>query len=94
MVMMISFIVSTIFALIIIPILRKMNVGQRISVYLEETHRKKSGTPTMGGLIFILPSIIIFITLWFFDKIHITYSLIIVLITFISYGVLGFIDNY
>ena len=48
----------------------------------------------MGGLIFILPSIIIFITLWFFDKIHITYSLIIVLITFISYGVLGFIDNY
>lgn len=92
--MMISFIVSTIFALIIIPILRKMNVGQRISVYLEETHRKKSGTPTMGGLIFILPSIIIFITLWFFDKIHITYSLIIVLITFISYGVLGFIDDY
>ncbi len=92
--MMISFIVSTIFALIIIPILRKMNVGQRISVYLEETHRKKSGTPTMGGLIFILPSIIVFITLWFFDKIHITYSLIIVLITFISYGVLGFIDDY
>ncbi len=93
MVMMISFISSIIFALFIIPILRKMNVGQRISIYLKDSHKKKAGTPTMGGVIFIIPTIILFTIFWYFKKIHITYSLLIVLVTFILYGILGFIDD-
>lgn len=94
MLMMISFIVSLMFGALIIPILKKFKINQRISRYLEESHKQKAGTPTMGGLIFIIPTIIIFIFLLFFQKIKITYSLIIVLFTFISYGILGFIDDY
>ncbi|MDD2181477.1 MAG: phospho-N-acetylmuramoyl-pentapeptide-transferase [Bacilli bacterium] len=94
MVMMLSFIISIFFAIITIPILKKMKVGQRLSIYLEETHKKKSGTPTMGGIIFIVPTILVFIALWFFNKINITYSLVIVMVTFISYGILGFVDDY
>lgn len=92
--MMISFIVSIVFALVIIPILRKLKAGQRLSIYLEETHRQKSGTPTMGGLIFILPTLFIFVLLWYLGKISITYNFLIVILTFISYGILGFIDDY
>ncbi len=94
MVMMISFIVSIIFALIIIPILKKMKVGQCLSIYLEEVHKKKTGTPTMGGIIFIVPTVLIFVVLWYLNKINITYSLIIIMITFVSYGTLGFVDDY
>lgn len=92
--MMISFIVSIIFALIIIPILKKMKVGQCLSIYLEEVHKKKTGTPTMGGIIFIVPTVLIFVVLWYLNKINITYSLIIIMITFVSYGTLGFVDDY
>ena len=94
MIMMISFILSITFALIIIPILKKAKVGQRLSIYLEKTHKSKAGTPTMGGLIFIIPIILIFLLLLYFKKIYLTYSLIIIIFTFLSYGLLGFIDDY
>jgi len=94
MIMMISFILSITFALIIIPILKKAKVGQRLSIYLEKTHKSKAGTPTMGGLIFITPIILIFLLLLYLKKIYLTYSLIIIIFTFLSYGLLGFIDDY
>lgn len=94
MLMMISFLVSLLFGGLLIPILKKFKINQRISMYLETTHKNKSGTPTMGGLIFILPTIIIFIMLFLFQKIKITYTLIIILFTFLAYGLLGFIDDY
>ncbi len=94
MIMMISFIVSIIFALIIIPFLKRAKVNQRLSIYLKETHKDKKGTPTMGGLIFILPLLLIFMLLFLFKKIHFSYSIIIILFTFISYALLGFIDDY
>ena len=52
--LMIGFISSVIFGLILIPILKRINFGQKISEYVGESHRKKEGTPTMGGLIFIV----------------------------------------
>ena len=48
----------------------------------------------MGGFIFILPTIIITILLIYFKKIKITYNLIIIIFTFISYALIGFIDDY
>ena len=38
--MMVSFIISVIFGLLLIPILRKMNVKQRVSIFLEKKHNK------------------------------------------------------
>ena len=46
--LMIGFIISTILGYIMIPLLKKLNVGQRISVFVGETHQKKNGIPTMG----------------------------------------------
>lgn len=94
LVMMLGFIISIIVALILIPVLRRMKVRQELSIYLEDAHRSKKGTPTMGGLIFIIPAILIFLALFFTDKINFNYSIIIVLFTFIGYSLIGFIDDY
>ena len=64
----IGFLISTLLGLIIVPALRKLNVGQRISVFVGESHKKKEGTPTMGGLIFIIPTIIATLGLILTDK--------------------------
>ena len=56
--------------LILIPALKKMHIGQKISVFVGESHRKKEGTPTMGGLIFIIPTIITTIFLLLTNKIE------------------------
>ena len=51
--LMIGFLLSTAFGLIAIPLLKKIKAGQRINVYVE-AHQRKSGTPTMGGLVFTI----------------------------------------
>ncbi len=91
---MIGFVFSSIFGLIIIPILRKMKAKQKISEYLTKTHQKKCGTPTMGGLIFIIPTLLATIALLLMGRIEFGLYLLIVLFIFVSYAILGFIDDY
>lgn len=88
-----SFILSLILGFIIIPILKK-KANQTLSIYLKETHRSKEKVPTMGGIIFILPVLFIMFILLLLKKININYSLLIVIFTFISYFIIGFIDDY
>lgn len=89
-----GFILSSILGLIIIPKLRKLKVSQRISEYVRDIHKNKNGTPTMGGIIFIVPTLIITIIMLIFKKMNINYNLLIILITFILYSIIGFIDDY
>ncbi len=91
--LMIGFIITTAFGLVAIPLLRKIKAGQRINVYVE-THQRKSGTPTMGGLIFIIPTILATIMLIITNKIEFSVNLLIVLFVFISYSIIGFLDDY
>ena len=91
--LMIGFLLSTAFGLIAIPLLKKIKAGQRINVYVEN-HQRKSGTPTMGGLIFIVPTIITTIILLVTNKIEFSVNLLIVMFVFISYGLIGFLDDY
>ncbi len=57
-----SLLLSVILGLVALPILKRIKAGQPILKYVEE-HKHKSGTPTMGGLFFILSAIVIFIVL-------------------------------
>ena len=91
--LMIGFLLATAFGLIAIPLLKKIKAGQRINVYVEN-HQRKSGTPTMGGLIFIIPTIITTIILILTNKIEFSVNLLIVLFVFISYSLIGFLDDY
>lgn len=94
LVMMISLILSIITGLILIPFLKKLKANQHLSIYLEEKHKKKQGTPTMGGLIFILPTILVMIIMYLFGKIKFNTSILILMLTFIFYSLIGFIDDY
>ena len=60
---------------------------------LGERHLKKNGTPTIGGLIFIIPTIVSLLLLWFRGSIEMTSNLMIVLFVFISYALLGLADD-
>ena len=89
-----SFILSIITGYLLIPILKKLKANQNISKYLERTHSSKNHTPTIGGLIFILPTLLITFILYLLNKIELNYTLIIVIFSFISYSIIGFIDDY
>lgn len=93
-VVIVSIFISFILGSILIPYLRKKKNNQTLSIYLATRHSNKSNTPTMGGLIFILPPIIIIVGLLLLNKIELSYNLFIVLFTFFSYGLIGFIDDY
>ena len=92
--MMIGFIITVLAGGITIPILKRINVKQKVSSYLEKKHKEKDGTPTMGGIIFIIPTIVTTIILLVTGKLEFTHNLAIVLFVFIAYALLGFIDDY
>ena len=91
---MIGFLSSTVLGLLMLPILRKLRVGQKISIFVGETHRKKEGTPTMGGLIFIIPTIVATLGLILIGKVSYTSNLGIVLLVFLGYACIGFMDDF
>jgi len=94
LVLLIGFILSIVTGVILIPILRKLKASQSLSIYLERTHGGKVGTPTIGGLIFIIPTLLLTILLLVFGKMQLSYNLVIVIFTFISYALIGFIDDF
>ncbi len=91
---MIGFLSAIVLGLILIPFLKRRKIGQRISIFVGESHKKKEGTPTMGGLIFVLPTIIATIILILTNKLELTSNLTIILFVFISYAFIGFLDDY
>ena len=93
MALMLGFVLSIITGVILIPLLRKLHFGQSVSLTLGERHLKKNGTPTIGGLIFIIPTIISLLLLWFRGSIEMTSNLLIVLFVFISYALLVLADD-
>ena len=93
MALMLGFVLSIITGVILIPLLRKLHFGQSVSLTLGERHLKKNGTPTIGGLIFVIPTIVSLLLLWFRGSIEMTSNLTIVLFVFISYALLGLADD-
>ena len=91
--MMIGFVLAIISGVILIPFFRKINVGQQVSLFVKK-YIKKQGTPTMGGFIFILPTILTIIILLVTKRLVWTNNLFIILFVFLSYALLGFVDDY
>ncbi len=86
---LISFALSLLMGLVVIPFLRKLKMGQTERVEGVQSHLKKAGTPTMGGVI-ILGSVLL--TSVFYIK---EYPKIIpVLFVTLGFGLIGFLDDY
>ncbi|HID0792698.1 TPA: phospho-N-acetylmuramoyl-pentapeptide-transferase [Clostridium botulinum] len=84
-----SFLLSTITSLFLIPLFKKLNLGQSIKNGIPISHKKKAGTPTFGGIIFIFSSII---TMLFIIK-NYNKELLLVISSLIAFGLIGFIDD-
>lgn len=94
MAMMLGFVLSIIFGLILIPLLKKFHIGQNVSRTINKRHLKKEGTPTMGGFIFIIPTIIALMFLYLRGSIEFSHNLFILIFVFLAYALLGFADDY
>jgi len=85
-----SLLISTIFGKRIIRFLQKQQVGETIRDLGLDGQKEKAGTPTMGGVIIILATLIPVLLLAKLDNIYI----ILLLITTIWMGAIGFLDDY
>ena len=91
--LMLGFFISVISGLFLIPVLKRFNLKQTISSFTAFRHSSKNGTPTLGGLIFIIPSLLVMLFLYIRGSLEITHSLLIIIFVFISYAALGFVDD-
>ena len=92
--LMLAFFAAVAIGWFLIPILRRLNCKQSISSFTAFAHASKNGTPTIGGLIFIIPTFIIMLFLYLRGSINISYNLLIIVFVFGSYALLGFIDDF
>ena len=87
-----SFIMTVILAPIGIPMLRRLKFGQSIREEGPQSHMKKAGTPTMGGLIYLIAIIVTTIAVGnIFDLF--TTQTVVLLLVLIGFGVIGFLDD-
>lgn len=86
---LISFAISVVISPVLIPFLKKLKFGQFVRDDGPESHLKKSGTPTMGGLI-ILSSIVV-ASLFYVGKYP---KIIPILFVTLGFGLIGFADDY
>lgn len=88
----VSFIISVVLAPITIPILRRLKFGQSIRDEGPQSHMKKAGTPTMGGVIFLVSIIATTVIVGNVNNIFTTQS-IVMLLVLVGFGLIGFLDD-
>lgn len=86
----ISFIITLAIGVVAIPMLRRLKFGQQVRDDGPKTHLKKAGTPTMGGIIFLIPISIVSILL---AKGPLDFVMAVVLST-LGFGLIGFLDDF
>jgi phospho-N-acetylmuramoyl-pentapeptide-transferase len=87
---LLSLLISTVFGKRIINFLRNQQVGETVRELGLQGQNEKAGTPTMGGLIIILATLIPVVLLTKLDNIYI----VLLIVTTLWMGTIGFIDDY
>lgn len=98
-VLFLTFLLTVLLSFIIIPILRKRKVGQMERDDGPQTHLKKQGTPTMGGIIIIISMIVVCLGLYYYYtqkrlEPEIAKHIIPLLVVSVGFGIIGFIDDF
>lgn len=91
--MLVAFLITVVIAPLFIPFLRRLKFGQSIREEGPQSHQKKSGTPTMGGIVIVLSIVItsLFMTQVYTD---IGVEIILLLLVTVAFGLLGFLDDF
>ena len=97
-ILIISFIIAIILGFIIIPILKKLKVGQIERDDGPKSHLKKQGTPTMGGIIMIVTMIVVITGMYIYliatGQNEVANKILPLLLVSIGMGLIGFIDDF
>ena len=96
-ILILSFAVSVVLALIIVPILRKLKIGQFERQEGPQSHLKKQGTPTMGGIIMGITLVLLGVFAYFDymkDQAEVAKAIIPLIGVAIGFGFIGFIDDF
>ncbi|WP_100399422.1 phospho-N-acetylmuramoyl-pentapeptide-transferase [Bacillus sp. FJAT-44742] len=88
-----GFLIAVLLSPIMIPMLRRLKFGQAIRDEGPKSHQKKSGTPTMGGVMILL-SVLITTLLMTSIFLEVTVEVWLLLLVTIGFGVLGFLDDF
>ncbi|ETT29315.1 MULTISPECIES: phospho-N-acetylmuramoyl-pentapeptide-transferase [Paenibacillus] len=86
----VSFILAVIAAPLLIPLLRRMKFGQQVREDGPQSHLKKSGTPTMGGVVILVAFTLAFLK---FSAVKNT-DFYVLLVATLGFGLIGFLDDY
>ena len=95
--LLLSFAITIVLGFIIVPILKKLKVGQIKRDDGPESHLKKQGTPTMGGIIIMLGIGIVTIAAYIYYRtvdVELARNLLPILGLTIGFGAIGFIDDF
>ena len=87
--LVLAFIISLVLGPITIPMLRRLKFGQNIRKEGPQSHLKKAGTPTIGGVIFIISTAIVMVVMRF----NPTDEAMIALYSLLAFGFIGFLDD-
>lgn len=87
---LLSFVLALLCGFIFVPLLQRLKAGQSILRYVE-LHANKAGTPTMGGIIFILPIVSVAAVLVDWQT---TPLAIMLIVASFGYGLVGFLDDF
>ena len=90
--LVISLVITLIVMPMLIPLLHKIKFGQEIRKDGPQSHLIKGGTPTMGGIIFILIPLLVLLVLD--HKAFASKEMLLVAMAYVGYGLIGFIDDY
>ena len=96
-ILLLSFLVSTIVSLIVIPILKRLKVGQIERDDGPQSHLKKQGTPTMGGIIMIISIAILTLVMYrahYKQEPEAITKLIPLVLVSLGFGVVGLVDDF
>ncbi|MDD6884216.1 MAG: phospho-N-acetylmuramoyl-pentapeptide-transferase [Eubacteriales bacterium] len=89
---LIAFVMAVVFGPVVIPWLKRMKFGQTIYDLGPESHKKKQGIPTMGGIIFAVPALLVSLALSYADERF--HFLLVCVVSAIGFGLVGFVDDF
>src|SRR5699024_119573 len=93
--MLVAFLICVLLSPLFIPFLRRLKFGQSIREEGPESHYKKKGTPTMGGLMIIFSAIITtLLVVYKASSATFGYDVWLLLFVLFGYGLLGFLDDF
>lgn len=89
-----GFVLALLLGRVLVPVLRALKAGQSIREVGPKWHQGKAGTPTMGGIVFILSSLLCIVTGWHAMRETGDYKHLFVLALALMFGLIGFADDF